>query len=66
MDADDLMYPDRLRLQMEAFKADPQLDIVSAGMAIMNGNYQVMGVRCVDRQPTLCDFMRDGGLVHAS
>ena len=36
MDADDLMHPDRLRLQMVAFRADPQLDIVSTGMGIMN------------------------------
>ena len=66
MDADDLMHPDRLRFQMEAFRTDPLLDIVSTGMAIMNGDYQVKGVRCVGRQPTLRDFMRDGGLVHAS
>ena len=66
MDADDLMHPDRLRLQMEAFRFNPQLDIVSAGMAVMNRNYQVMGVRSVDGQPTLSDYMKYGGLVHAS
>ena len=66
MDADDLMHPDRLRLQMEAFRADPQIDIVSTGMAIMSGDYQVVGIRCVDGQPTLSDFMKHGGLVHAS
>ena len=66
MDADDLMHPDRLRLQMEAFRADPQLDIVSTGMAVMNRGYQVVGIRCVDGQPTLPDFMKYGGLVHAS
>ena len=42
MDADDLMHPDRLRLQMEAFRADSQLDIVSTGMAIMNSDYRVV------------------------
>jgi len=66
MDADDLMHPDRLRLQMEAFKANPQLDIVSTGMAIMTSDYRIVGVRCVDGQPTLSDFIKYGGLVHAS
>ena len=66
MDADDLMHPDRLRLQMAAFRDDPQLDIVSTGMAIMTSDYQVVGVRCVDGQPTLSDYMKYGGLVHAS
>ena len=66
MDADDLMHPDRLRLQMAAFEADPQLNIVSSGIAIMNGDYRIMGIRCVDGQPTLSDFMKYGGLVHAS
>ena len=66
MDADDLMHPDRLRLQMEAFSDDPQLDIVSTGMAIMTTDYRVVGVRCVDGQPKLSDYMKYGGLVHAS
>ena len=46
------MHPDRLRLQMAAFRADLRLDIVSTGMAIMNGDYQVVGIRRVDGQPT--------------
>ena len=66
MDADDLMHPDRLRLQMAAFRANPELDIVSTGIAIMNSDYQVMGVRSVDGQPKLSDYMKYGGLVHAS
>ena len=66
MDADDLMHPDRLRLQMEVFRAKPQLDVVSTGMAIINRDYRVVGVRSVERQPTLTDFMKYGGLIHAS
>ena len=66
MDADDLMHPDRLRLQIEAFRDDPKLDIVSTGVGIVDGNYRVMGVRSVERQPTISDFMKYGGLVHAS
>ena len=66
MDADDLMHPDRLRLQMAAFSANPQLDIVSTGTAIMDSEYRVVGIRCVDGQPTLSDYMKYGGLVHAS
>ena len=66
MDADDLMHPDRLLLQMAAFRDDPRLDIVSTGMAIMTSEYRVVGVRCVDGQPTLSDYMKYGGLVHAS
>jgi len=66
MDADDLMHPDRLKVQMAAFRTDPQLDIVSTGMAIMTSDYRVVGVRCVHGQPTLSDYIKYGGLVHAS
>ena len=66
MDADDLMHPDRLRLQMEVFRDKPQLDVVSTGMAIINRDYRVVGVRSVERQPTLTDFMKYGGLIHAA
>ena len=66
MDADDLMHPDRLRLQMAAFSCNPHFDVVSSGMAIMTSDYKVVGVRCVDRQPTLADYVKYGGLVHAS
>ena len=45
MDAGDLMHPDRLRLQMPAFRANPRFDIVSADMAIVNMDYQTVDIR---------------------
>jgi glycosyltransferase involved in cell wall biosynthesis len=66
MDADDLMHPERLQKQMEAFAANSRLDIVSSGMAIINKNYEVMGLRSVSGQPDLVDILKHGGLVHAS
>ena len=66
MDADDLMHPDRLRRQMGVVEADPQLDIVSTGMAVLDDDYRVRGVRNVAGQPAVEDFVRHGGLIHAS
>jgi glycosyltransferase involved in cell wall biosynthesis len=46
LDADDWLYPDKLQAQVELLEAEPDVAIVSTGMAIANTNDQLVGVRC--------------------
>jgi glycosyltransferase involved in cell wall biosynthesis len=45
LDADDWIYPDKLHKQAELLEAEPDLSIVSTGMAISNSKDELMGVR---------------------
>jgi glycosyltransferase involved in cell wall biosynthesis len=45
LDADDWLYPDKFRVQVELLEAEPDVAMVSTGMAITNTNDQLVGVR---------------------
>ncbi len=45
LDADDWIYPDKFRDQVELLETEPGLAIVSTGMAISNASDQLVGVR---------------------
>jgi len=46
LDADDWLYPDKFQDQVELLEAEPDVAIVSTGMAIADTNDQLVGVRC--------------------
>jgi glycosyltransferase involved in cell wall biosynthesis len=46
LDGDDWLYPDKLRAQVALLEAEPDVALVSTGMAIANTNDQLVGVRC--------------------
>jgi glycosyltransferase involved in cell wall biosynthesis len=46
LDGDDWLYPDKLQAQVALLEAEPDVAIVSTGMAIANTNDQLVGVRC--------------------
>lgn len=45
MDADDLMHPQRLRIQIECLINNPEIDIVSTGVISINTKNEVYGYR---------------------
>lgn len=45
MDADDLIHPDRLKLQLSFLEENPQYDLVSTGTASINNDNKVYGYR---------------------
>lgn len=45
LDADDWIYPNKFRQQVELLHAEPELAIVSTGMAITDSNDQLVGLR---------------------
>jgi glycosyltransferase involved in cell wall biosynthesis len=45
LDADDWYYPQKLEAQIERLEADPDLGLLSCGMAIIDRDHQLRGVR---------------------
>jgi len=45
MDADDIISPNRIRLQVEALDNTPEIDIVSTGICSLNNAQQIIGYR---------------------
>ncbi|RIX27015.1 glycosyltransferase family 2 protein [Sphingomonas edaphi] len=68
MDADDLMHPDRLRLQIALLSANPDADIVGTGTFSVKRDGSLIGVRVPDKAfPSLEDAVTgNAGLIHAS
>lgn len=67
MDADDLIHPDRLKIQIEFLEKNPEFDLVSTGVVSINDINQIRGIRCVNSIYT--DFSiikRNYPIVHAS
>lgn len=52
MDADDLMHPDRLKIQLNYLLEFPQIDLVSAGLISIDDKNKVCGFRSVDSLTT--------------
>lgn len=45
LDADDWYYPEKLQRQLRRFEADPASVLVGAGVAIVNRDFQLAGIR---------------------
>jgi glycosyltransferase involved in cell wall biosynthesis len=46
LDADDWLFPTKLRRQVDAMLAERRAGLVSTGMSIVNANNDIVGVRC--------------------
>jgi len=63
LDADDWIYPGKFQDQAELLNAEPDLAIVSTGMAVSNTSDQLVGVRRAnDNQPVLRAPMKYPGM----
>ncbi|MDY2942297.1 MAG: glycosyltransferase family 2 protein [Paludibacteraceae bacterium] len=45
LDADDFYHKDKIRLQVETFETDPQIDLVSCGMLVFDDNDEPINIR---------------------
>lgn len=67
MDADDLIHPDRLKLQLEFLENNKDFDLVSTGVVSINNKNQVKGIRRVQEIYTeFSEVKRHYPIVHAS
>jgi glycosyltransferase involved in cell wall biosynthesis len=63
LDADDWLYPDKFREQVALLEAEPEVAMVSTGMAISNTNDQLVGVRNANRtKPVVHPCMEHPGM----
>lgn len=63
LDADDWLYPDKFREQVELLEAEPEVATVSTGMAISNASDQLVGVRNAgDGEPVVRPPMKHPGM----
>lgn len=49
MDADDIMHPDRLKIQIEFLNQNNNYDLVSSGLVSIDSKNKVKGFRCVEK-----------------
>lgn len=67
MDADDLIHPDRLKIQFEFLENNKQFDLVSSSMISINNKNEIKGIRGVDSlYIDFHDIKRHYPVVHAS
>ena len=68
MDADDLIFPNKLATQLAHFEKDPNLDIVTTGVYSVTNNLEIQGVRGQDFEyPNFESIIsRKLGVVHAA
>ncbi|WP_168400400.1 glycosyltransferase family 2 protein [Acinetobacter indicus] len=67
MDADDLIHPDRLKIQLEFLESNKTFDLVSTGVVSINDNNQIKGIRKVDEiYSEFSEIKRHYPIVHAS
>lgn len=67
MDADDLIHPDRLKIQLEFLENNKNFDLVSAGIISINDKNQIKGIRKVDKvYSEFSEIKRHYPIVHAS
>ena len=67
MDADDLIHPDRLKVQFEFLENNKDFDLVSTGVVSINDKNQVKGIRRVKEIYTnFYEVRRHYPIVHAS
>lgn len=45
LDADDFYHKEKIRLQVETFESDPQIDLVSCGMLVFDDNNEPINIR---------------------
>jgi glycosyltransferase involved in cell wall biosynthesis len=68
MDADDLMFPNRLEEQLKCFKENLDIDIVTTGVYSVLNNLTIRGIRGQDFEyPKFTDILsRRTGITHAA
>jgi glycosyltransferase involved in cell wall biosynthesis len=68
MDADDLIFPEKLEVQMQYLLRNPNIDMITTGVFSVLNNLEIEGIRGGDfENPTFIDLLtRKYGVTHAS
>ncbi|MBN2465954.1 glycosyltransferase, partial [candidate division WOR-3 bacterium] len=66
LDADDLMHPKKLEIQVSFLRSEPAVDVVGTGMYILDGNGLPVASRRISVTPSARDLFVKGPLAHAT
>lgn len=68
MDADDLISPNRLKIQIELLKSNPNLDLISTGVLSITNKLKIIGSRGINRTDICLEDLLNKrvGIVHAA
>jgi len=67
LDADDLIHPTKLEKQLAVFLENPSIDVVSSGLASMDANFRLIGVRSLEPLDiNAMTVLKTGSIVHAT
>ena len=69
MDADDLIFPEKIQRQLEYLKLNPEIDLVSTGLVSFNSKLEIVGTRSTPITKVInkvAVLKGQSGIIHAS
>lgn len=64
MDADDIMYPERLEQQFKYMQDHPNIDLIGAAAYVIDDNNKIFGIRVGLNSFTVVDCIRESPFIH--
>lgn len=66
MDADDVMFPDRIEKQVSFLEKNPEVHVVGCSAVIINDYNQIVGIRAMSNRIRLSYFIKTDFFIHPS
>lgn len=66
MDADDIMFPDRLTIQVQFLEQNPEFDVIGSEAVVIDDDNQVRGLRRINAISTFDDAVQHSVFIHPS
>lgn len=64
MDADDLMFPERLKIQVEYLESNPHIDVLGTNAIVINETNNIIGLRKMKSNQLLKDAYNNSVFIH--
>lgn len=66
MDADDIMFPNRLAVQVQFLEQNPEFDVIGSTAVVINEKNEVIGLREIKEKSTFKDAVQRSIFIHPS
>lgn len=66
MDADDIMFPNRLAVQVQFLEQNPEFDVIGCSAVVINEKNEVIGLREIKEKSTFKDAVKRSIFIHPS
>jgi len=64
MDADDIMFPDRLRVQVEFLEQNPEFDVIGSPAVVIDEKNEIIGLRKIKEHSSFKDAFQRSVFIH--